>query len=133
MLYLLSKKHVSFATLFVLECFYGGGFLKENFLKQKRMEKNLTLEQVGNFVGVGKSTVRKWETGMIENMGRDKIVALSKVLDVSPLEILGIPETEETPLVVPTNIMNVYKQLTTENQEAVYRYAQKKLTEQNYF
>ncbi|EEU77286.1 helix-turn-helix domain-containing protein [Enterococcus faecalis] len=108
-------------------------FLKENFLKQKRMEKNLTLEQVGNFVGVGKSTVRKWETGMIENMGRDKIVALSKVLDVSPLEILDIPETEETPFVVPTNIMNVYKQLTTENQEAVYRYAQKKLTEQNYF
>lgn len=107
--------------------------MKENFLKQKRMEKNLTLEQVGNFVGVGKSTVRKWETGMIENMGRDKIVALSKVLDVSPLEILGIPETEETPLVVPTHIMNVYKQLTTENQEAVYRYAQKKLTEQNYF
>ena len=107
--------------------------MKENFLKQKRMEKNLTLEQVGNFVGVGKSTVRKWETGMIENMGRDKIVALSKVLDVSPLEILGIPETEETPLVVPPNIMNVYKQLTTENQEAVYRYAQKKLTEQNYF
>ena len=113
--------------------FYGGGFLKENFLKQKRMEKNLTLEQFGNFVGVGKSTVRKWETGMIENMGRDKIVALSKVLDVSPLEILGIPETEETPFVVPTNIMNVYKQLTTENQAAVYRYAQKKLTEQNYF
>lgn len=107
--------------------------MKENFLKQKRMEKNLTLEQVGNFVGVGKSTVRKWETGMIENMGRDKIVALSKVLDVSPLEILDIPETEETPFVVPTNIMNVYKQLTTENQESVYRYAQKKLTEQNYF
>ncbi|TKK61851.1 XRE family transcriptional regulator, partial [Enterococcus faecalis] len=75
--------------------------MKENFLKQKRMEKNLTLEQVGNFVGVGKSTVRKWETGMIENMGRDKIVALSKVLDVSPLEILDIPETEETPFVVP--------------------------------
>ena len=99
--------------------------MKENFLKQKRMEKNLTLEQVGNFVGVGKSTVR--------NMGRDKIVALSKILDVSPLEILGIPETEETPFVVPTNIMNIYKQLTTENQEAVFRYAQKKLTEQNYF
>ncbi|MGH2335465.1 helix-turn-helix domain-containing protein, partial [Enterococcus faecalis] len=48
-------------------------FLKENFLKQKSMEKNLTLEQVGNFVGVGKTTVRKWETGMIENMGREKI------------------------------------------------------------
>mgnify|MGYP001090339750 CR=1 FL=1 len=42
----------------------------ENILKEKRLEKKLTLEQVGEIVGVGKSTVRKWENGMIENMGR---------------------------------------------------------------
>ena len=52
--------------------FYGGGF-ERKFFEAKRMEKNLTLEQVGNFVGVGKSTVRKWETGMIENMGGIKL------------------------------------------------------------
>lgn len=28
-----------------------------------RKQKGLTLEEVGNFVGVGKSTVRKWENG----------------------------------------------------------------------
>ena len=123
-------KHVSFATLFVLECFYGGGFFERKFFEAKTDGEK---SYIRTSWSVGKSTVRKWETGMIENMGRDKIVALSKILDVSPLEILGIPETEETPLVVPTNIMNVYKQLTTENQEAVFRYAQKKLTEQNYF
>lgn len=62
----------------------------ESILKTKRLEKNMTLEEVGNLVGVGKSTVRKWENGMIENMGRDKIVALSKALDISPLDILGM-------------------------------------------
>ncbi|EMF0380245.1 transcriptional regulator [Enterococcus hirae] len=63
-------------------------------LKEKRLEKNMTLEDVGKLVGVGKSTVRKWENGMIENMGRDKIVSLSKALDISPLEILGMNEQE---------------------------------------
>jgi repressor LexA len=43
-------------------------------IKELRLEKGLTLEQVGNIVGVGKSTVRKWETGMIANM--KKITAL---------------------------------------------------------
>ena len=43
-----------------------------NLIKNKRKELNLTLEDLGNLVGVGKSTVRKWENGMIENMGRDK-------------------------------------------------------------
>ena len=31
-----------------------------------RIQKGLTLEELGNMVGVGKSTVRKWENGMIE-------------------------------------------------------------------
>lgn len=29
-------------------------------IKQRREELGLTLEEVGNIVGVGKSTVRKW-------------------------------------------------------------------------
>ena len=53
-------------------------------IKSRRKELNLTLEQVGDLVGVGKSTVRKWETGDIENMKRDKIVKLAKALRVSP-------------------------------------------------
>lgn len=61
-------------------------------IKNKRIELNLTLEEVGNLVGVGKSTVRKWENGMIENMGRDKISLLAKALDISPLLLLGMDE-----------------------------------------
>lgn len=63
-----------------------------NIIKNKRQELNLTLEQLGNLVGVGKSTVRKWENGMIENMGRDKIALLAKALNISPLVLLEMDE-----------------------------------------
>lgn len=62
-------------------------------LKQRRLELKLTLEEVGNFVGVGKSTVKKWEDGYIANMKRDKIASLAKVLEISPAIIMGL-ETE---------------------------------------
>lgn len=54
------------------------------FIQKRRKELDLTLEEVGMATGVGKSTVKKWETGFISNMGRDKIKQLAKVLNVSP-------------------------------------------------
>lgn len=54
-----------------------------------RKQKGLTLEQVGNAVGVGKSTVRKWETGDIANMRRDKIAKLANILGCSPAFLMG--------------------------------------------
>ncbi len=64
-------------------------------LKQRRLELNMTLEEVANIVGVGKSTVRKWETGDIANMKIDKVAQLAKALQVSPNELLGVWENEE--------------------------------------
>lgn len=58
-------------------------------IKNLREEKGYTLEELGEKIGVGKSTVRKWENGMIKNMRRDKIAKLSEVLDCSPLYLLG--------------------------------------------
>ena len=60
----------------------------------RRKELGLTLEEVGNAVGVGKSTVRRWENGMIKNMGRDKISALAKVLRMRSVEF--VPSDQET-------------------------------------
>lgn len=61
----------------------------KNIIREKRLELNLTYEELGNMIGVGKSTVRKWETGMIENIRRDNIVALAKALNISPALIMG--------------------------------------------
>ena len=66
-------------------------------IKTLRQEKNLTLEQVADVVGVGKSTVRKWETGMIANMRRDKIADLAKALGTTPAYLMGWEEKESSP------------------------------------
>lgn len=58
-------------------------------LKKRRQYLRLTLEQVGDFVGVGKSTVRKWENGMINNIGSDKIQKYAQILQISPLDIIN--------------------------------------------
>ena len=58
-------------------------------IKDLRLSQGLTLEQVANEVGVGKSTVRKWETGMIANMRRDKIASLAKALHTTPAYLMG--------------------------------------------
>ena len=64
-------------------------------IKELRKEKKLTLEQVADVVGVGKSTVRKWETGMIANMKRDKIALLAKALGTTPAYLMGWKEAEK--------------------------------------
>ena len=58
-----------------------------------RKQKGLTLEEVGNYVGVGKSTVRKWEQGIIKNMRRDKIAKLATCLGVSPGYLMDWEQT----------------------------------------
>lgn len=63
-------------------------------IKELRTAKGLTLEQVADVVGVGKSTVRKWETGMIANMRRDKIASLAKALGTTPAYLMGWKEEE---------------------------------------
>jgi transcriptional regulator with XRE-family HTH domain len=64
-------------------------------IRDLRKERGLTLEQVAEVVGVGKSTVRKWETGMIANMKRDKIADLAKALGTTPAYLMGWSEVDQ--------------------------------------
>ena len=66
-------------------------------IKELRQSRGLTLEQVADVVGVGKSTVRKWETGMIANMRRDKIASLAKALGTTPEYLMGWTEEKISP------------------------------------
>lgn len=77
--------------------------MSDNEIGQKilarRKALGLTLEDVGKAVGVGKSTVRKWENGMIKNMGSDKISALAAVLQMDPVEFVPGPATKHMPYI----------------------------------
>lgn len=76
-------------------------------IRYLRKKYDLTLEDVGNAVGVGKSTVRKWETGMIENMRRDKIAKLAVALHTTPGYLMGWTDDERTPALSPENDSSV--------------------------
>ena len=65
-------------------------------IKMLRTQKSMTLEELGDRVGVGKSTVRKWENGMIANMRRDKIAKIANALNCSPAYLLGWEENDES-------------------------------------
>lgn len=83
--------------------------MSANDLSQKirdlRAKHNLTLEQVAQQVGVGRSTVRKWETGMIANMRRDKIERLARALHTTPGYLMGWEEEEPAVQRLPSNII----------------------------
>ena len=67
----------------------------DNFIKTRRKELGITLEDIGKYVGVSKGTVQRWETGGISNMRRDRIKKLSEILKISPDMLLGDAVTED--------------------------------------
>lgn len=76
-------------------------------INKRRLKLGLTLEEVGNFVGVSKSTVKKWEDGFISNMKRDKIAKLAKILKMNPVTFITGEEDIQSN-VVPLPQQNVY-------------------------
>lgn len=82
-------------------------------LQTRRKERNLTLEAIAKYVGVTKSTVKKWESGYIKNMRRDKIAKLAKILDVSPVDILESALTHSNQPISVDLTTSLEKQLST--------------------
>ena len=58
-------------------------------IKLRRLELGLTLKDVSKKLGVAESTVSRYETEDIKNMGIDKIEKLAQALDCSPGYIMG--------------------------------------------
>ena len=58
-------------------------------IRQLRTAAGMTLQDLGDKVGVGASTVRKWETGYIKSLGHDKLHRLAIALNTTPTYLLG--------------------------------------------
>lgn len=86
-------------------------------IKALREEKGMTLEQLGDKVGVGKSTVRKWETGIIANMRRDKIAKIADALGTSPAYLMGWDNNnyqDTQPVLLGSELNNIFERLAEE-------------------
>lgn len=94
------------------------------FIHNRRLELGLTLEEVGNAVGVKKATVTRWEKGIIRNMRRDKIMALAAVLQVSPETFIDTSYLESGDPLPPSDpdesdLLAAYRALNPEGKKAV--------------
>jgi len=63
-------------------------------IKNLRIACEMTLLDLGRKVGVGASTVRKWETGFIKDMRSDKLQKVAIALNVTPAYLMGWDESQ---------------------------------------
>lgn len=68
-----------------------------------RTELGYTLQELGDKVGVGASTVRKWENGYIKTLRADKLQSLAAALDTTVDYLMGWTEQNVNVNSVGTN------------------------------
>lgn len=85
--------------------------LKEN-IKRRRLELNLTLEDVSNKLCVSKPTLQRYESGVISNIPSDKIEKLAVILETTPAFLMDWEE----------NILDTKSQLTEDQKSLLYKY-----------
>lgn len=62
-------------------------------IKQRRENLGLTLEEVGDYIGVNRATVQRYESGNID-IKRNIAIKLSEILKTTPSYIMGWDEPE---------------------------------------
>lgn len=58
-------------------------------LRELRTEAHMTLDEVGNRIGVGRATIYKYEHGIIENVPTEKVHQLANMFGVSRPYLMG--------------------------------------------
>lgn len=63
-------------------------------LKLHRKALGMTLQEVGNKVGVGATTIKRWEDGQIATLKHTRLIQLAKALETTPGYILGFEKED---------------------------------------
>ena len=64
-------------------------------IKELRIKNGLTQEELGKYIGVQKSAIRKYEKGEVKNIKSSSIKILSKIFNISPSYLMCIDEPKE--------------------------------------
>jgi repressor LexA len=96
-------------------------------IKQARLAKGLTQEELGNLVGLQKSAIAKYENGRVVNIKRSTLQKLAKALDLRGSDLIIESNPKETAelsakVLLDDELMSViekYYTLTAEKQKMV--------------
>lgn len=84
--------------------------LKKN-IKKYRLAKKMTLDELAEKIGIKKSTLQRYESGVITNIPSDKIEKMAEVFGIKPSILMGW-ELEGESLLQPTLTINRHSSLT---------------------
>ena len=75
-------------------------------IKSLRLKNNMTQEELGKHLGIQKSAIRKYESGLVENIPRSSILKMATLFGVKPSYIMGFEEENEQ--TTPSENKNVF-------------------------
>lgn len=76
-------------------------------IKQLRIKKGLSQEDVGKHVGVQRAAVQKWESGLVQNLKRETIKKLADLFEVSPAAFFDDALEEGNAVVLGVKLVDV--------------------------
>jgi transcriptional regulator with XRE-family HTH domain len=97
-------------------------------IKQHRLEKGWTQEELGKHLGVGKAAIQKYESGQVQNLKSSTIKTLCELFDARPFDFifddLDYEEKPEVQIVnVKTNLLKIFTTLNAAGQQKIIDYA----------
>ena len=97
-------------------------------IKQLRIARGMTQEELGAKIGVKLAAINKYETGIIVNLKRSTIQKLADALDTTPIYLMGWedPAPLSAPELSPLQqkVVAVMDNLNIEGQEKVLEYTE---------
>ena len=63
-------------------------------IELKRKEHGLSMEALGEMLGVGRSAVNKWEKGYVQRISRPMIIKMANIFDCDPAWLGGYTDEE---------------------------------------
>ncbi|MCF0259656.1 MAG: helix-turn-helix transcriptional regulator [Erysipelotrichaceae bacterium] len=92
-------------------------------LKEIRLKRHKTLEDVAKAIDASPTTISKYESGKVTNIPQKKLEAIAAFLEVSPVYIMGYEDDDyDGPIVLNIEeqlMLEEYRQLSAANQETI--------------
>ena len=92
-------------------------------IRDARIKKGYTQEQLGEIMGVQKSAIAKWENGRVVNIKRENLKKLAEVLSIPPYELVApdsiVNDTEQNLSADELQLLDMYRLLNDQGKEYV--------------
>lgn len=93
-------------------------------IKTAREQRDMTLEEVAKCCNTTKQTIFKYENEIVTNIPYDKVVLLSKALNVTPSYLFGwdepsTPQNEQPLNEAEKSLLELFRQVPQESQQMV--------------